>query len=287
VGRGLSRQIERSRTGIRLVSRVLAPVGEVENHARLAEAHHDAAARAELAAVSGWAPERVAALAAACAAEQRYADFLDRLTVGKRTLLIGRHTGREGVARLADPAQREALERALEPMVDVRIPDGTEALFAVARETPAREAERRAFAAAWNAAVGRAAAALTARAGGETPENWLATAPAAEAGAWRREAAALGFAITPDTFELVRRQLANARLRRLLLQQLDSAAGNRCDVDTCPGAYCHCLLLLPPPRSGAATGLKSGGLRPDSLYWGFDCSLTPYGEENICRALAF
>ena len=287
VGRGLSRQIERSRTGIRLVSRVLAPVGEVENHARLAEAHHDAAARAELAAVSGWAPERVAALAAACAAEQRYADFLDRLTVGKRTLLIGRHTGREGVARLADPAQREALERALEPMVDVRIPDGTEALFAVARETPAREAERRAFAAAWNAAVGRAAAALTARAGGETPENWLATAPAAEAGAWRREAAALGFAITPDTFELARRQLANARLRRLLLQQLDSAAGNRCDVDTCPGAYCHCLLLLPPPRSGAATGLKSGGLRPDSLYWGFDCSLTPYGEENICRALAF
>ena len=227
VGRGLDRQIDRSRTGIRLVARVLTPAGEVESRWRLAEAHRDAAARAELAAVSGWAPERVAALAAACAAERRYADFFDRLPVGKRTLLIGRRTGREGVELLADPVRREELERALKPMVDVRVPDGVAALFALARETPARETERRAFAAAWNAAVARAAAAMAARAGDEAPEAWLATAPAEAAEAWRLEAAARGFAIAPETFALARRQLANARLRRLLLQRLDSPAGRQ------------------------------------------------------------
>ncbi len=265
VGRGLNEALSTSRLGIRLVTRVLTPLGDAEATRLLASAHADPKERGELAAVAGWSPERTAALAAVSAQELADAACFDRLSVGKRTLLIGRRTGREGLRHLVDPVRQNELENALRPMTDVRIPGGVQRLFAFVRTLPEIDAERQAFTRAWNARIAEARDALAVRAGAEAPDAWLAMAAEEEAEAWRLQTASLGFVLPPSRFDAARRQLADARLRRQLVQLLDSPAGRQSwrqafqDPRTQPAERRMRLLDRPQARTALAAALAQPG----------------------------
>lgn len=228
VRRGVEAELQTARQGVRLLARVLTPVGGGEAAPRmLAAARHNPEERDELLAVTGRSPEALDALIEDSVRELEYIAFFDRLPVGKRTLLIGRRGGREGLRRLDEPGRLEQLAEALRPMADVSLPGGVEQLGAFARRLDAIERERQAFVADWNARVHAARRALDARSRGLPPEEWLATAPPAELESWRREAAALGFSLPPERFAVACRQLAEARERRQLLQILNSPAGRQ------------------------------------------------------------
>ncbi len=227
VGRGVGGELRALRAGTRLASQIFTPMTPEQLPRVLAAGAADDRQLAEWAAVSGLDPARMRALAAACERELRYTAFLDGLSLGKRTVLVGKRRGRDALQGLAAAGEMDRFEAALKPMPDVRVPGGVALLraFVAGLGDYARESD--AFLQAWNAGVTRCVAAARRQAGDQPPDEWLAGTAQDAAESWRREAAAIGFDITPAVLGRAREQLAAALFRRKLIALLNAPDGRQ------------------------------------------------------------
>ena len=232
VARGVTGEDAAARASQVLLTEMLSPASDAISVERLAEASgtlvdygdgtgaHDASAW--YVAPTGFAEERVAALARLAKRERVYAKWLDDLPVGKRIVLVGKRTGRAAFRHMIE--NREELHRQLGIMVDVRVPGRLEGLDAFLDAFPAYEKEMAAFTAAWNAAVAKAVAATAAATGARPVDRWVPDAPEADAEAWRASLAAIGFAFPPENLRLMRTQLREANEYADVLDALNRPA---------------------------------------------------------------
>jgi putative ABC transport system permease protein len=227
VGRGVRGELWALRAGVRLVSQLFTPLTPEALPPLLAHAAADERRLAELAAVSGFTPVRMHALAASCADELRFTAFLDGLSLGKRTVLVGKRRGREALQELAVAGGMDRFATALQPMPDVRVPGGLPALRVFAAGFANYTAEWGAFLQAWNDGVTRSVAAARQQAGDRELDEWLSSAEPEAVEGWRRAVAAIGFDVTPPMVAHARAQLAAALFRRRLVALLNAPEGRQ------------------------------------------------------------
>ena len=223
VGHGIRKRIDQRRLAAHMLNRLYTAPPPLLLAQRLAAARDDGpGALAEYAAVTGWAPDRVAALAKRAATEQRYLRFFDELPPGKRIILVGQRRHREGLRALVPPADREAFHRALTPMPDVELPEGADAWNRFLDAYPQYESESTAFASAWQARQASFASASQ-RLTGDTPiEAWLAGATDEQLEAWRARVVDSGFLLSPADAGVIREQLAAAERRHAVTEALST-----------------------------------------------------------------
>lgn len=193
---------------------------------RLAAAWPDDRERLDEAArVLGWEPARVDQLAGMSVREADALRFFDRMTPGRRVILVQKHKGRDILRYLAASNEaRTAFRAALREMPDLQCPGGIDGFEAFLAGYSGYEAESAALVADWSAALARLHAATQALTGGRPLEDWLAGAPPEAWAAWGAVVRAQGFALPESRLATVRDQVATAVRRQAIIQTLNTAA---------------------------------------------------------------
>ena len=211
--RGVNGETRAERTATVLLAKFFSPATDHVTVNRLAEAwkNADSALLDEFARAGGMAREKLDPIAAVAREEVVYARWLESIQPGKRTVLIHKTHGREALDFIA--ADVEAFRENLAPMIDLRVPNGRESLFAFLAKYPAYKAELAELNKSWNEKVAAAAAAMDAfnRAGRASDLEWFAGAADADAESLRAQIEALGFAFTPAALATVRHQCLAAK----------------------------------------------------------------------------
>lgn len=225
-GRGVADEVEQRRLGSQTMTLLFVKPSDLVLVRRLSRMIRlgDAAALQEAASVSGWSLDRVDALARLADQEKRYSDFLAGIPTGKRLALIQKREGRTALEYIRD--NRQTFREDIAPMVDLRIPGRIEGLEAFLDAYDAYVRELSVFSLAWNAKVDAAVASLKRHKGDDprTDAVWLANIPQDVAEAWRAETEGLGFHLSPEMVETIRRQLLQAQVRSDLLARLNTAS---------------------------------------------------------------
>lgn len=185
---------------------------------------------AQLASVTGWPAERIAALAAACHKQALLLAFIDDLDAGTRAALVKKARGREVLNWLAEPERWKSFSEVLAQLKTLRPPMPVAEIQAVVAARLQTAAGVDEITTAWNANGDRLRAAVARAAGSDKPEQWQAWFAAADPG---QMAVAIdifgshGFQASSSLSEI---QLVQADVRALRLRDRVSAALNDGDM---------------------------------------------------------
>jgi hypothetical protein len=255
---GLNRETARRQFAVVRLGDMGSAPGHVELSRRLAAATRDPGRMDEFAAVAGWPPDRVRALAASCAAEQDYLAWFASLPPGKSAMLFGARRDRDIFVFLQEPGKLDACVAAVGAARTLRMPGAVNTFRSFATNFPALDKEQRDFAASWQAKVARHENDLRVLTGGVSAESWLQNASQRDLRAWHAIVTAAGFRLSWNDVLLVREQLRLASSRRDVLRTVSPPDARirwqQAFRDDKPSSTDAQLLRLDDPRAATVVG---------------------------------
>ncbi len=168
---------------------------------------NDPASWNEISAVTGWDVPRIKRLAQAAKQEQTYLNFFEDLPLGQRVILAGKTKSRQTLKVLADDGAWEEFLLNLEPMHNVSVPEGPDALRTVLDSYAAYLEELGAFNRAWNLTVSQVRDDLEALDAETALSESLASASPAKLAQVRELITRAGFKLTAPELEKIQSQL--------------------------------------------------------------------------------
>ncbi len=129
---------------------------------------------ADYAAIAGWQPARLAALAAACARERTIIAWIDRQDAGTRAMLVRRARNDEVLAWLTQSERWTAFAAAAQRVRADRLPLALDEVRAAVDAAAATATELAALVRDWHARIGALEAAVTQLTGATDREGWIA-----------------------------------------------------------------------------------------------------------------
>lgn len=227
VSRGVAEETRALREAHNVLAFLATAPGTVELAADLARAADKPSRLAVYAGVAGVPEQDVRSLAADCCRERLYTDFFDRMNVGRRIILVKKHTGRDVFRFLADNAGWQHFEANLRPLRSVEVPGGVAELKQFADRFTQIERRQRDFTSAWAAALGRLAEHTREITGPSNLGTWLTTADPEQLARWLTLVQERGFRMDMDTVLRMRNSLVPQQRRQDIARLLNTPEKRR------------------------------------------------------------
>lgn len=225
-GRGVASELTFNRRGQVLFTKFFTTASDLVTMKRLALAHsiNDEVAFKEFASVTGESEDAVRELAKGAFDERTYLDWVDNIPSGKRLILVHKNMGRDAIKYAMSDIG--GFKSNLEPMIDLRIPNGREALYEFFANYDSYRAKLTTFNAKWNEKVAGANVELAEakKAKGDISDaNWVITSDKESRDKLQQALSNLGFIYTEEDSELVYNQFVEANLYSSVFSCLNSS----------------------------------------------------------------
>lgn len=207
VGAGVSRESAAMREPALLLYHLMEIPSSADHSRALAGLVADPGGLREYAQVTGLAPDAVSNLAARCSVAQRYLAFFDGMRIGKRRILIKKHTGEAIFRYLQQPDAWRGFLASLEPMRSLKLPTSEAELRRFLDVYLAHVDELDRLTRLWGEKIASLRTQTAALAGGTEISRWLVQAKPQQREQWRAAVTGHGFRLEQDTLDRVCRLL--------------------------------------------------------------------------------
>lgn len=224
-GHGVEGEGAHQRASQQLLNNILSPATDLATVRRLADANRqgDSVVIEECARITGMPMDDLKRLAATAAKERKYTDWLASIPTGNRTVLVHKHSGRRALEYILNDT--EGFTRKLEPMLDIKVPDGRDSFMEFLSGYGAYASEISTLTEKWNTKV-KQANELTKTAKGDDnlgETKWIMTAQPEASEAWRKQIEELGFAFDLKGLELMREQFSAVEKSDEVFRELNTS----------------------------------------------------------------